>query len=83
MGLLVGEAVSAASNRRGGRSLAILAFCCAVLGPIVGQALLPAILMPLSGRSAILMVALAQFLDPIRMLFLLVAGLIASTRVDR
>jgi len=84
-GFLVGEAVSAASNRRMGSGLAILAFLCATLGPIAGRALLVAVAFPAISGAARVNLALnvaVQSLSGLELLLLLVAGVIATTRVQ-
>ena len=85
-GFLVGEAVSAASRRRGGRELAILAFLCAVLGPIVGRAAFTTVLLLLSqggARAGLAVIGAYQSFGAFGILLLVLAGIIASTRVDR
>lgn len=85
-GFLVGEAVSAASNRRGGRGLVIIAFTCAVVGPILGRAVLTALLLPLPApalRATVAFGGAVESLGIFGLLLLMLAGVIASTRVDR
>jgi hypothetical protein len=84
MGVLVGEAVSAAAGRRTSTGLAVLAFACATAGPILGQAAMLAPRIPVADPALRANVALGvavQSLGAFGLLLLLVAGVIASTRV--
>lgn len=85
-GYLVGEAVSKASDRRGGQAMAVLAFAAAMAGPVLGRLLVFTSLMPgtpsLSGLPRVFLAALYTF-GGLELLFLVVAGIIASTRIDR
>ena len=85
-GYLVGEAVSKALHRRGGRGLAIVAFVAALAGPVLGRLalLLPLIASPASGGNVLAFVAAALLsFGGLELLLLVVAGVIASTRIDR
>ncbi len=83
-GFLVGEAMSAAAGRRSGSALAVLAFVCTLVGPILGRAALvaPAVSVqdPVLRANLALVVAL-QSLGAFELLLLAVAGIIATTRV--
>jgi hypothetical protein len=83
---LVGEAVSAGSRRRGGRGLALVAFTATLTGPVLGRAALIALLTPgpeSAVRGLLYFTAALQSFGAFGLLFLAVAGVIASTRVDR
>lgn len=85
IGLLVGEAVSAAARRRASSGLAVLAFACAAVGPILGQAAMLVPRIPVTDPALRANVALAiafQSLGGFGLLLLLAAGLIAATRVN-
>ena len=85
-GFLVGEAISATARRWYGPGLAVLAFLCAVLGPLLGRAILIAPLVPtesLAAKGAGAVFALARTTGGFELLLLVVAGVIASTRVHR
>jgi hypothetical protein len=80
-GFLVGEAISAASRRRGGRGMQIAAFTCAVLGPILGRAV---VLVLLTGAPLLATLnGSVVLMGPFGLLLLLAGGVIASTRIDR
>lgn len=83
VGLAVGEVVSRAGGRRGGTTLAVVAFFGAVVGPLLGRAAVIALLVPLPDLGMRLAL-MAQVMIPLMMsvegLFLVVGGLIASSR---
>ena len=84
MGFLVGEAVGAVARRSYGQSLAIVAFLCAVIGPLLGRAVLIAPLVPAEGIAAKASGALilaGRSTGGFELLLLMVAGFIAATRV--
>ena len=84
MGYLVGESVSAAANRKSGLALAIVAFMCAFWGPLLGRSLL-FMLTPVgfeSSRAAAALVDALAAQGPFGILLLMVAGVIAATRVQ-
>lgn len=86
IGWLVGEAVSAAAQRKANTALGVIAFTCATVGPILGQAAMLAPRIPIADPTLRANVALAiavQSLGPSGLLLLLVAGVIAATRVQR
>jgi hypothetical protein len=84
-GFAVGEAVSAASNRQRTTGLAMIAFASVLVGTLVGQWL------PLLARMAAvpgalqpqLLIVLLLQVGPMEIVLLLIAGVIASTRVTR
>jgi hypothetical protein len=80
-GFLVGEVVSAVGNRQRTTGLAIIAFTAAVLGPPLGTALFFTLTMPVGIPPTLLVVGVIQAMGPIGWLLLLLAGVIASTRV--
>jgi hypothetical protein len=85
MGFLVGETVGAVTRRSNGRSLAVLAFLCAAFGPLLGRAVLIAPLVPADGIAAKATAALitaGRSTGALELLLLLVAGVIAATRVQ-
>jgi hypothetical protein len=85
-GYLVGEAVSSVTRRLPYRGLAVVAFLCASLGPSVGRALLVAVVTPhpdLGVRVMFGATAALRSLDPLEILALIVAGIVASNRVLR
>jgi hypothetical protein len=84
-GFLVGEVMSAVTGHRGGRGLVVLAFACAIVGPILGRAAVVALMLPgedPSLRAALALVAATQSLGAFEVLLLLVSGVIATTRVQ-
>jgi hypothetical protein len=84
-GFLVGEAISAVARRWYGPSLAVLAFVCAVVGPLLGRALLIAPLLPVEGAAAKASAALltaGRSVGGLELLLLLIAGVIAATRLQ-
>jgi hypothetical protein len=84
-GFLVGEAMSAAAARRGARGLTILAFACAVLGPVLGRAAVVALFVPgqePAMRAALALLTATQSMGGFEVLLLLVSGVIATTRVQ-
>jgi hypothetical protein len=85
-GFLVGEAISATARRWDGRGLAVVAFLCAAVGPLLGKALLIAPLVPVEGLTAkaagALLVA-GRGTGILELLLLVAAGVIATTRVSR
>jgi hypothetical protein len=86
VGYLVGEAVARASRRLPYRELAILAFCCASLGPVLGRAVLLAVILPLPDTgSRVMLAATATLLSlgPWGALASVAAGLVAANRVTR
>jgi hypothetical protein len=80
-GFLVGEAISAASRRRGGRDMQIAAFFCAVLGPLFGRAVVLVLLAQVP--AAVALNGAVASMGPLGLLLLLAGGVIASTRIDR
>ena len=83
IGFAVGEVVARVGRRRGGRVLAVVAFISAVVGPLLGRAALLALLAPapdLSSRLMLGAVALVSSLLSGEGLFLVIAGVIASSR---
>jgi hypothetical protein len=85
-GVLVGEAVSAVARRRAARGLAGLAFGCAVVGPILGQAALLAPRLPVADptvRAHLTLAVALQSLGPLGLLLLAVAGAVAASRITR
>lgn len=84
-GFVVGEAVSAASNRQRTAGLAMIAFGSVFVGTMVGL-WLPTLIRLAAVPGALqprLVSALLLQLGPFEVLFLLIAGVIASTRVTR
>ncbi len=83
-GFLVGEAVSATARRWSGTHLVVVAFLCAVLGPLLGKALLIAPLVPTASpgaKAAGALIGAARTTGVFELLLLVVAGVIATTRV--
>jgi len=83
LGFAVGEVVSRAGGRRGGRTLAVVAFLGAVVGPLVGRAVMIAVLVPLPDpgmRLALGAQAMIPLIVSMDGLFLIIAGVIASSR---
>jgi uncharacterized membrane protein len=80
-GFLVGKVVSAVGNRQRTTGLAVIAFTAAVLGPPMGTALFYALGMPPGVPPALLVIGVFQAMGPMGWLLLLLAGVIASTRV--
>ncbi|MBM2810620.1 MAG: putative rane protein [Chloroflexi bacterium] len=84
-GLLVGEAMSAAARRRGSWLLALLAFACTVIGPILGRGLLVILLSPgvdVAVRAAVAVEVALRSFGLLGIVLLLGAGVLASTRVQ-
>jgi hypothetical protein len=84
-GFVVGEAVSAASNRKRTTGLAMIAFASAIVGTTVGM-WLPTLVRLVGvpgGLQPRLLTLLVMQVGPVEALFLLIAGVIASTRVTR
>lgn len=83
LGFVVGEVVSRGGGRRGGTTLAVVAFLSAVVGPLVGRVAMIALLVPLPDPG-ISRLVLAQLAIPVLAmtegLFLMIAGVIASYR---
>jgi hypothetical protein len=86
VGYLVGEAVSRSTRRLPYRGLAILAFVCAAIGPILGRACVLAAMAPfpdpVARVSFSLMGAFAS-LGVFGLLMAIAAGMVASSRVTR
>jgi hypothetical protein len=83
LGFAVGEVVSRAGGRRGGRALAAVAFSGAVVGPVLGRAVMIAVLVPLPDpglRLALGAQAMIPMVVSMEGLFLIIAGVIASSR---
>jgi hypothetical protein len=88
IGAIVGEVVSKATRRLPVRGFAVVAFVCAVLGPVVGEVLLFAVTMPVpvSDPFSRLEIAVGFVLassSPMSLVVALAAGFIATTRVTR
>jgi hypothetical protein len=84
-GFLVGEAISAVARRWYGPGLAVLAFGCALIGPLIGRALLVAPLLPVEGAAAKASAALltvGRSVGGFELLLLLLAGVFAATRLQ-
>jgi len=80
-GFLVGEVVSAVSNRKRTNGLAAIAFAAAVLGPPLGIALMIAFRLPPGVPLPLLVVGVFGSLGVMGFLLLVLSGVIASTRV--
>lgn len=83
LGFAVGEVVSRVGGRRGGRALAVVAFSGAVIGPLIGRAVVIAVLVPLPDpgmRLALGAQAMLPLIVSMEGLFLIIAGVIASSR---
>jgi hypothetical protein len=84
LGFLVGEAVGATARRSYGTSLAVVAFLCTVLGPLLGRAVLIAPLVPaedVAAKASAALIAAGRTIGGFELLLLLVAGVIAASRV--
>jgi hypothetical protein len=84
-GLLVGEVVAAIAGRSYGRILPVVAFTCAVVGPLLGRAALVSLSLPgdaVVARAATALVAVGTHVGGLELLLLIVAGVIAATRVQ-
>lgn len=84
-GFLVGEGMSATARRWYVPSLAVLAFVCATVGPLLGRALLIAPLLPVegaAGKAAAALLTVGRTVGGFELLLLLVAGVIAATRIQ-
>jgi hypothetical protein len=84
-GFLVGEAIGAVARRPYGRTLAVVAFACAVVGPLLGRAALVAPFVPAEGiaaRAGAALVVVGSRVGGLELLLLIVAGVIAATRVQ-
>jgi hypothetical protein len=85
-GLLVGEVMSTLIRRRTSQTVAVLAFVCTVVGPLMGRALLAVLLSPgadAAVRAAASFEASLRSLGLFGLLLLLAAGAIAYARVNR
>jgi hypothetical protein len=83
-GFLVGEAMSAVANRSSGSGLAVAAFVCTVIGPVLGRAALIGIAVPADGVGVRLVTSLmlaGRSMAGFELLLLLIAGVLAATRV--
>ena len=84
-GFLVGEAISATARRWYGQNLAILAFLCALFGPLLGRLLLIMPFIPAEGllnKAAGALVLMSRSVGGFEVLLMMVAGVIAATRVQ-
>ena len=85
-GFLVGEAVGAVAGRFSASSgLAGVAFVCTVVGPVLGRGALIALAAPVDGLGARLATGLmlaARSMAGFELLLLLIAGVLAATRVQ-
>jgi len=82
--VLVGEAVWAVSDRTRTRAMSTAAFVGASVGPVIGRALVLALLIPLGDAPLRLTLAFShsvQSMGLLGLLMLVVAGAIASSRV--
>ncbi|MPZ13510.1 MAG: hypothetical protein GEU73_03650 [Chloroflexi bacterium] len=85
-GLLVGEAMSAVAGRQSSSGLALLAFMCATVGPLIARAALVATMLPSAdpvARANASFGLAIQSLGPFTLFLLVLAGVIATTRVSR
>ncbi len=86
IGYFVGEAVARTSRRLPYRELAVLAFLCAGLGPMLGRAALFVVIAPTpdpSLRATLALAAVLQSLGPFGLLTASLAGAVAASRVTR
>jgi len=85
-GVLVGEAVGAVAGRfSASAGLAGGAFACRVVGPVLGRGALIAMAAPVEGLGARLATGLmlaARSMAGFELLLLLIAGVLAATRVQ-
>lgn len=84
-GFLVGEAMGATARRWYGQNLAVLAFLCALLGPLLSRVLLVVPFIPAEGvlsKVSGALVLMSRSVGGFEVLLLLVAGVIAATRVQ-
>jgi hypothetical protein len=84
-GFLVGEAISATARRWYGPGLAILAFACAALGPLLGRAVLIAPLLPVEGvaaKASLALLTVGRSVGAFELLLLMAAGILAATRLQ-
>jgi hypothetical protein len=84
-GFLVGEAISATAKRWYGPRLAVLAFACAVVGPLLSRGLVILPLVPAEdafGKVVGALLAMGRSVGGFELLLLGVAGVIAATRVQ-
>jgi hypothetical protein len=85
IGYAVGDIISRVSRRLPYRELAVLAFICASVGPILGRAIVVALMFPVPSLAAKAQLALtvALSLGPFELLAAAFAGIIAAGRVSR
>jgi hypothetical protein len=88
IGLAVGESVSKATRRLPFRGLAAIAFCCALVGPTMGQAVMFAARAPLPFSDPLMRLQIAlsfalSIAQPMTLVMAIIGGIIATTRVTR
>jgi hypothetical protein len=84
IGYLVGEAVARTSHRLPYRELAVVAFVCALVGPMLGRAALLLLIVPTADPTLRAILALStalQSIGPFGLLMGVLAGVVAARRV--